>query len=151
MSAWLCVYCLPRVTHAAPEIVLDCAICFPCPLARSLFRLLAQVQSIVNQANYIVYPVLYLTCHTTSQVHPHRRACVGLQCYKRDWFYLCVRVLHIFPLDLILFFLYSFFSDRDAKKRWAHNVVSSNWSMGGLGGQMLTGVVKNSVGRVFGS
>jgi hypothetical protein len=43
------------------------------------------------------------------------------------------------------------FRDRDAKKRWAHNVVSSNWSMGGLGGQMLTGVVKNSVGRVFGS
>lgn len=42
-------------------------------------------------------------------------------------------------------------SDRDAKKRWANNVVSSNWSVGGLGGQMLTGVVKNSVGRVFGS
>ncbi len=42
-------------------------------------------------------------------------------------------------------------SDRDAKKKWANNVVSSNWSMGGLGGQMLTGVVKNSVGRVFGS
>ncbi|KAI0283311.1 DUF846-domain-containing protein [Russula aff. rugulosa BPL654] len=41
--------------------------------------------------------------------------------------------------------------DRDAKKRWANNVVSSNWSMGGIGGQMLTGVVKNSVGRVFGS
>ncbi|KAI0274688.1 Golgi apparatus membrane protein TVP23 [Gloeopeniophorella convolvens] len=43
------------------------------------------------------------------------------------------------------------YADRDAKKRWAQNVVSSNWSMGGLGGQMLTGVVKNSVGRVFGS
>ncbi len=41
-------------------------------------------------------------------------------------------------------------SDRDAKKKWAHNMVSSNWSMGGLGGQMLTGVVKSSVGRVFG-
>lgn len=48
-------------------------------------------------------------------------------------------------------FTYFFSSDRDAKKRWANNVVSSNWSMGGLGGQMLTGVVKNSVGRVFGS
>jgi hypothetical protein len=47
--------------------------------------------------------------------------------------------------------LLSHSSDRDAKKRWANNVVSSNWSMGGLGGQMLTGVVKNSVGRVFGS
>ncbi|KAN0125122.1 Eukaryotic protein of unknown function (DUF846) domain containing protein [Russula decolorans] len=43
------------------------------------------------------------------------------------------------------------YADRDAKRRWANNVVSSNWSMGGLGGKMLTGVVKNSVGRVFGS
>ena len=48
-------------------------------------------------------------------------------------------------------FIYFLSSDRDAKRRWANNVVSSNWSMGGLGGQMLTGVVKNSVGRVFGS
>ena len=80
-----------------PQVVLDSAIRFPCPLARSLFRLLAQVQSIVNQANCILYSVLYLTCHTTSQVRPHRRACVGLQCYKRDWFYLCVSILHISP------------------------------------------------------
>jgi hypothetical protein len=43
-------------------------------------------------------------------------------------------------------FTYFLSSDRDAKKRF-----SSNWSVGGLGGQMLTGVVKNSVGRVFGS
>jgi hypothetical protein len=43
------------------------------------------------------------------------------------------------------------YADRDAKKRWAENIVSSSWSFGGLGGQMLTGVVKNSVGRVFGS
>lgn len=63
--------------------------------------------------------------------------------------YACV--FCIYPLlDLIRFFSL-LFRDRDAKKRWAHNVVSSNWSMGGLGGQMLTGVVKNSVGRVFGS
>jgi len=37
------------------------------------------------------------------------------------------------------------YADRDAKKRWADRVVSSNWTMGGLGGQMLTGVV----GRVL--
>ena len=55
--------------------------------------------------------------------------------------------LMIFPQSHSFHYLYS---DRDAKKRWANN-VSSNWSMGGLGGQMLTGVVKNSVGRVFGS
>lgn len=95
------------MTHVAHEIVLDCAIRLPCPLAWPLFRLLAQVQSIVNQANCIVYSVLFLTCHTTSQVHPHRRACVGLQCYKRDRFYLCVRILDISPLDLTRFFLYS--------------------------------------------
>ena len=50
---------------------------------------------------------------------------------------------HLFSLPFV--------SDRDAKKRWAQNIVSSSWSIGGLGGQMLTGVVKNSVGRVFGS
>jgi len=54
----------------------------------------------------------------------------------------------VFNVTNVIGFTYA---DRDAKKRWAHNVVSSNWSMGGLGGQMLTGVVKNSVGRVFGS
>ncbi|OBZ79133.1 Golgi apparatus membrane protein TVP23 [Grifola frondosa] len=42
-------------------------------------------------------------------------------------------------------------SDRDAKQKWANNLASSGWNMGlgGLGGQILTGVVKNSVGRVF--
>ena len=42
--------------------------------------------------------------------------------------------------------------DRDAKQRWASNVVGSNWSLGlgGIGGQILTGAVKRSVGRVFG-
>ncbi|KAI0793437.1 hypothetical protein C8Q75DRAFT_750187 [Abortiporus biennis] len=37
------------------------------------------------------------------------------------------------------------YADRDAKQKWANN-FSSGW---GLGGQMLAGVVKNSVGRVF--
>lgn len=43
------------------------------------------------------------------------------------------------------------YSDRDAKQRWANQLASSGWSMGmgGLGGQILSGVVKNSVGRVF--
>jgi hypothetical protein len=45
------------------------------------------------------------------------------------------------------------YADRDAKQRWASNVVGSGWSLGlgGLGGQLLTGAVKNGVGRVFGS
>ncbi|GBE78264.1 hypothetical protein BKA93DRAFT_793866 [Sparassis latifolia] len=42
------------------------------------------------------------------------------------------------------------YADRDAKQKWANN-LSSGWSIGGISGQLLTGVVKNSVGRVFGS
>ena len=44
-------------------------------------------------------------------------------------------------------------SDRDAKQRWANNLASSGWNMGGMGGiggTIMTGVMKNSVGRVFG-
>jgi hypothetical protein len=44
-------------------------------------------------------------------------------------------------------------SDRDAKQRWASQVVSSGWSLGlgGIGGQILTGAVQKGVGRLFGS
>jgi hypothetical protein len=44
-------------------------------------------------------------------------------------------------------------SDRDAKQRWANSVVSSGWSLGlgGIGGQLISGAVQKSVGRVFGS
>jgi hypothetical protein len=97
--------------------------------------------------NYGLYSDL--PCAPMLQLHPHRRARSRIQCYKCDWIHLCVCTLYItFPIRLTLS---RHVSDRDAKKRWAQNVVSSNWSMGGLGGQMLTGVVKNSVGRVFGS
>lgn len=46
----------------------------------------------------------------------------------------------------------SFESDRDAKERWASSVTSGAWNVGfgGFGGQIIGGVVKNSVGRVFG-
>lgn len=44
--------------------------------------------------------------------------------------------------------LLGFLSDRDAKQKWA-NQLAGGWSIGGLGGQVLAGVVKNSVGRVF--
>ncbi|KIK78229.1 hypothetical protein PAXRUDRAFT_834664 [Paxillus rubicundulus Ve08.2h10] len=44
------------------------------------------------------------------------------------------------------------YADRDAKQRWANSVRNSAWDMGigGLGGQILTGAVKNSIGRMFG-
>ncbi|KAF8203098.1 Golgi apparatus membrane protein TVP23 [Pholiota molesta] len=43
------------------------------------------------------------------------------------------------------------YADRDAKQKWANSVSGGAWSLGlgGLGGQILTGAVKNSVGRVF--
>lgn len=132
------------------EVLLDCTIRLPGPLAWSLLCFPAQVQPIVSGASFTVY--VYCpdpTCRTPLQIHPDRHACPRLQCYKRNRIHICVRILHIFSLGLTAFLSPS--SDRDAKQRWAHNVVSSNWSMGGLGGQMLTGVVKNSVGRVFGS
>lgn len=44
------------------------------------------------------------------------------------------------------------YADREAKRRWADRVAGSGWNMGvgGLGGKILSGVVKNSVGRMFG-
>lgn len=48
--------------------------------------------------------------------------------------------------------MYYFHRDRDAKQKWATNMAASGWSMGfgGIGGQLLSGAVRNSVGRVFG-
>ena len=46
-----------------------------------------------------------------------------------------------------------YFSDRDAKQRWASNVAAGAFGLGsisGLGGQLLGGVVKQGMGRVFG-
>lgn len=48
--------------------------------------------------------------------------------------------------------LMCYISDRDAKQRWANSVASAGWNlgMGGIGGTIMSGVMKNSVGRVFG-
>jgi hypothetical protein len=53
----------------------------------------------------------------------------------------------VFNMTNVIGFTYA---DRDAKQKWANGVVGSNWSLGGIGGQILTGAVKKSVGRVFG-
>ncbi|KAG1757384.1 hypothetical protein EDB19DRAFT_1900912 [Suillus lakei] len=44
------------------------------------------------------------------------------------------------------------YADRDAKQRWANSIASSGWNMGmgGIGGQILGGAMKNSLGRFFG-
>ena len=39
--------------------------------------------------------------------------------------------------------------DRDAKQKWANQLGGGWGGIGGLGTQVLAGVVKNSVGRVF--
>jgi hypothetical protein len=41
------------------------------------------------------------------------------------------------------------YADRD-KQRSANSVAGSGWSMGGLGGQLLTSAVKNGAGKLFG-
>ncbi|KAJ3758838.1 Golgi apparatus membrane protein TVP23 [Lentinula raphanica] len=42
------------------------------------------------------------------------------------------------------------YADRDAKQRWANNVVGGGWGLGSLGGQLITGAVQKGVGRMFG-
>jgi len=42
------------------------------------------------------------------------------------------------------------YADRDAKQKWASG-IAWDMGMGGFGGQLLSGMVKNSVGKVFGS
>jgi len=53
----------------------------------------------------------------------------------------------IFNITNVIGFTYA---DRDAKQRWA-NSMGSSWGLGlgGIGSQIITGAVKNSVGRVF--
>ncbi|KAF8912845.1 Golgi apparatus membrane protein TVP23 [Gymnopilus junonius] len=54
----------------------------------------------------------------------------------------------VFNMTNVIGFTYA---DRDAKQKWANSVTGGSWGLGGIGGQILTGAVKKSVGRVFGS
>ncbi|KAK6905949.1 hypothetical protein I203_106784 [Kwoniella mangroviensis CBS 8507] len=57
----------------------------------------------------------------------------------------------VFNLSNLLGFTYA---DRDAQRRWANGIASSGnlmgFGFGGIGGQLVGGMVKNSLGRVFG-
>jgi len=55
----------------------------------------------------------------------------------------------VFNMTNVIGFTYA---DRDAKQKWANGVAGGSWALGlgGIGGQILTGAVKKSVGRVFG-
>jgi len=75
------------------EVLLDCTIRLPGPLAWPLLCFPAQVQPIVSGASFTVY--VYCpdpTCRTPLQIHPDRHACPRLQCYERGRIHLCVRV-----------------------------------------------------------
>ncbi|VDB99843.1 unnamed protein product [Peniophora sp. CBMAI 1063] len=52
----------------------------------------------------------------------------------------------VFNMTNVVGFTYA---DRDAKQKWAANAAGWSMGIGGIGGQLLSGVVKNSVGRVF--
>ena len=56
----------------------------------------------------------------------------------------------VFNLSNLLGFTYA---DRDAQKRWANSAFSSGnilgFGFGGIGGQLVGGMVKNSLGRVL--
>ncbi|KAK1925607.1 hypothetical protein DB88DRAFT_484484 [Papiliotrema laurentii] len=57
----------------------------------------------------------------------------------------------VFNLSNLLGFTYA---DRDAQKRWANSAFSSGnilgFGLGGIGGQLVGGMVRNSLGRVLG-
>jgi len=55
----------------------------------------------------------------------------------------------VFNVTNVIGFTYA---DRDAKQRWSQALGGDGWNMGlgSIGGQLMGGVVKNSIGRVFG-
>ncbi|OCF42124.1 cytoplasmic protein [Kwoniella heveanensis CBS 569] len=57
----------------------------------------------------------------------------------------------VFNLSNLLGFTYA---DRDAQKRWASGIAASGnlmgFGLGGIGGQLVGGMVKNSLGRMLG-
>ena len=59
-------------------------------------------------------------------------------------------LIRVVPLNAT-FLCFTLCRDRDAKSRWANSVISDNWNIGfgGIGGTIVSGLVKQSVGRVF--
>ncbi|CAE6511354.1 unnamed protein product [Rhizoctonia solani] len=53
----------------------------------------------------------------------------------------------VFNITNVIGFTYA---DRDAKQKWASSVAGDGWGLGGIGGRILGGAVRNSVGRAFG-
>ncbi|EIW72387.1 hypothetical protein TREMEDRAFT_25430, partial [Tremella mesenterica DSM 1558] len=89
---------------------------------------------------------------------------IALYAYPLGWLVLFVVSLFDFSLSFIPIVLLALvfnlsnlvgfiYADRDAQKRWASNMASSNlmnFSLGGLGGQMMGRVVTTGLGRLLG-
>nr|ODN87532.1 cytoplasmic protein [Cryptococcus depauperatus CBS 7841] len=71
--------------------------------------------------------------------------------HKRHSFLPIVFLALVFNFSNLLGFTYA---DRDAQRRWASGVASSGnllgFGFGGIGGQLVGGMVKNSLGRMLG-
>ena len=90
-------------------------------------------------------PAHCLLPQTEHIFHPDRWPGACLQYDQR-----CRIHLRVCPTLLCTIFRVSLAcSDRDAKQKWAANAAGWSMGIGGIGGQLLSGVVKNSVGRVF--
>ena len=55
------------------------------------------------------------------------------------------------PYGFLSLLTHSLVPTRDSKSRWANSIISDNWNIrfGGIGGMIVSGLVKQSVGCVF--
>ena len=125
-------------------------------MARVAHSINTEAQCIVSILRQIAS--LGFTSLNLVQIHPYRVSRFGIQHLQRRRLHIRVRHNYTFPSQmhcswfleprLTRVFHEQRNSDRDAKQKWA-NQLGGGWSIGGIGGQLLTGVVKNSVQRVF--
>ncbi|KAI6133210.1 DUF846-domain-containing protein [Pisolithus croceorrhizus] len=92
---------------------------------------------------------------------PYRMFWIAIYAFPLCWLLLFVVSIVRFNLSFIPIVVLALvfnitnavgFTYADAKQRWASGVAGSGWNsgIGGIGGQIMTGVVKNSIGKIFG-
>lgn len=114
-------------------------------------RLGAQVQHLVRARHHSPdlppCSFLFLTSFPPSPLH-RLSPVPALQDPADPSFLPIVLLALVFNLSNVVGFSYA---DRDAQKRWANAAAGSNifGGMGGIGGQLVGGLVRNSVGRFF--
>lgn len=124
------------------EALLDGAVRLPRRLGRPLLRLAPQVQRLVRPGPP---PALH---------HGSSCACADVDALSlpatRNRYLPIVALALVFNLSNVLGFTYA---DRDAKQRWASSAMGGSFglgSLGGLGGQLVGGAMRNGLGRVLG-